>query len=701
MALPSGYISIRGLWNRNGFYCDTGIVPSNTLRVRGFFFISGNSQNYVFGGRETNSTSSAKQFGFYANGGSEGTGNSAVCFAGSQASIADGGTIANQIYIENTDNEFTLTSYSRYLSTYTGATTTFTGTKNIYIGAMNGGGTVVYGNGNHRPMIYAFAFEKNGAVLKEFTPAYEQSTGKYGLYDLKNDAFIEALGNSFSDYHLLQTESTEGGTGVIETFNAGPVVKQYVIDKDFMDGTSTTVFSHEAAKTVIKAVPNKGYEFINWTIDGEEFSKEESVEVHLEADMTIKANFRKVTDEDFGCGFKLLGIKYASIKTPTSQSSEKGRVADIYTNIISMNIKDDGLSKSTSTIECESIPSVYQNDMIVFVLSPKGKMVYSGIIKNIEGNTLTVREALSIFETEFIFEKLTADMKKQSVAGVLYSELSRASGGRLSTSTMDADQYCWDITRRKYTRVELSFEGLNFYNAVLNFAPNRTDANISDLEGYTQDIFNEFGVYCRPTLYNYTSDVSFLIDKGVYRQLRFYVGQNTEDTLVLSDNSEFISNVNVVEEEMESTLLVIVNSTYTTFRGAFVMETDGTITNTALYNWDTEKRAIAYNNLKVKIVASDDNAKTIVKQNLSNAQYNHKITFDVDIKNGMYRFEEFQIGRRVNFYYNDKMYTSLITAYEFDVAENQHDITKAKITLGKVRTKLTSKINLGKVRGHA
>ena len=700
MALPNGYISLNGLWNSSGYYCDTGVVASSSLRVRGLFFIDSNSQNYVFGGRETNSTSSSKQFGFYANPGENGTGNSLVCYSGSRSSINDNGmAIRLRTYIENTNNEF-LIATSSYLFSFTGTSTAFTdGTKNIYIGAMNSGGTVSYGSGSGRPMAYAFSFEKNGAILKEFTPAYEESSGNYGLYDLKNNVFVQAQGNSFANYHLLEVEATDGGTAFIKTFNAGNVTKQYCVAPNY----GGDAFSRDAAKVVIKAVPKLGYEFINWTINDELYSNEDSIEYYVSEDTTIKANFRKITDYDAGTGFKLLGIKYASSTYPSSSADEPGRSADIYANIISMNLAEDGLTQSTSTIVCKEIPPEYQNDMIVFVLNPKGKIIFSGVIKSIEDKTLTVREALSIFDRDFLFQKFTTDMKKMNVAGVLESELSNASIGGVATNSISSslDQYCRDFIQRKYTRVDASIEKITFNSKVLNYAPDRTEDKISNLESYAWDIFNEFGIYSKPTLYNYVSSTQSLVDKGIYRRLRFIVGQNNEDTLVLSDNAECITNVNVVVEDVETTLLIILNSTSTTVRGSFVMEKDGTITNTSLYtSWSDMEYAIAYNNLKLKIVSSDDNASTVIKQNLSSAMYNHKITFDVDIKNGMYRADEFQIGRRANFYYGGKLYSSIITAREFAVNENQQDIQSIKITLGKVRTKLTTKINMGKVKGH-
>ena len=48
------------------------------------------------------------------------------------------------------------------------------------------------------------------------------------------------------------------------------------------------------------------------------------------------------------------------------------------------------------------------------------------------------------------------------------------------------------------------------------------------------------------------------------------------------------------------------------------------------------------------------------------------------------------------FYVGNQLYKSVVTAVSFDILENKENIANAKVTLGNVRTSLTSKLNIKK-----
>ena len=62
---------------------------------------------------------------------------------------------------------------------------------------------------------------------------------------------------------------------------------------------------------------------------------------------------------------------------------------------------------------------------------------------------------------------------------------------------------------------------------------------------------------------------------------------------------------------------------------------------------------------RFRVVWTDDDMRTTVEGNLTNGNYNHKITFTVDLSYGQFRFEDFNIGRRVDFYTGGKLYHSV------------------------------------------
>lgn len=171
------------------------------------------------------------------------------------------------------------------------------------------------------------------------------------------------------------------------------------------------------------------------------------------------------------------------------------------------------------------------------------------------------------------------------------------------------------------------------------------------------------------------------------------------EPLKIGDGNEVISNVSINIEDTQTTVVHIYNSEGTTLRGMFAMNDDGSIVKfTDTTSSNIYETFLSYNQYLGKVVTSDDPLSTLKTQNLATAMYNHKISFEVDITGSLLRFDNFKIGRRVDFYNKNKIYHSVVTAINFDVNENQSDITKLKVTLGNVRTNLTSKLNLGKVK---
>lgn len=355
-------------------------------------------------------------------------------------------------------------------------------------------------------------------------------------------------------------------------------------------------------------------------------------------------------------------------------------------SVKSASVKTDALQKSTSTFVLEEIPSLLTKGCFVSMHTPKGKQMYIGYVTAIEGNTITCREPLAIFDQDYVF----------------LSSLNAANG--LLTNFLDylmarADSYTFSMgggpdleIARKFAHFRsIEQEPLAtrtwYYSLDHNRNPNFTtpaidQTEIRNLEEYLLQVFNDYGLY---------------IDTREY--LKYYVMftpfyYRLGDTFSVSDNYEDVTDVNVVYEDQEANFLVVYNSTASTLRGIYGVKNDGTIEE---YSGANYTDLLAYTDYKNKVVLSDDNIIDIVNSNLSNGHLNHKITFNVAF-GGLYKAEEFYIGRPIHFYVGDKLYQSVITSVAFDIAENQEKIIGAKITIGKVRTNLTSKLNLGKVK---
>lgn len=685
--LPSKYIYANFVGGSNVYFA-TGVLSSSDIDVFGLFLVdAGNT--YLFGSRNTNSNSSSGQLNFLVT--SDGTKNSAIGYHNTRLTLTENTFTVGEIYFEKKKNQFTVNNANYNIFEKTGATNTFTGTKDMYILALNNAGAVTYGtNSKGKIGELKITDSSTGVLLYDFVAVYKIDTSEYGLYETVNDVFYGNQGTGTPEtMYLVDIDSSVGGDGYCVNQNHGIVKKHYY-----------------AFNTIaqIKAVPLDGYVFTGWEVNGKIVSIDADYTFNIleyATDTTFKPIFAKISDNPQNNRYQLLGLQYGVGKI--TSASQQGNLSDLYAFVRNADLKIDALSQSTSTIILDKVPSAYQNDMPVFLYDTKGKAIFCGIIKSIEGNRLTVREPLSICDGDFLLHTNTnvrgVNFTNYSVLYVGYYYLYFLQMGFMSDDHENMPtQFVNGYIKRMMETIRPSKldtlvckEGIN-----INVTPlATTEASISNLEEYFFQLFNEYGVYVEAKLYENSDPLYPNLGTKHLLELCF-TNPKLYDELNISDDNEAIMNTEINIEEAETTILTLFNSSGTTMRGIYAVQTDGTISQITDSNIDPSY--LAYDKCKYKLLMSDDKITSLIAQNLSSALYNHKITFEVDITGKLYRFDDFKIGRRINFYHENKVYKSIITASEFSLLENQEGIQKMKITLGNVRTKLTTKLNLGKVK---
>lgn len=669
--LPSGYISASGLYATNGAYIDTGVYPSNTLTVDALFGKATNA--YVFGARNTNSNTSQGQLNFYC--GQQG-GVSYVGYYNTRISLSTQLTdvVGTQIHFHSESNEF-IVNDNNAVKEATGSTTTFNGTRTIHLYGLNNAGTHQSG----AVCINGIKIWDNGSLVRCFEPCYNGTN--YGMYDSANSVFYSL--QSVRNLYLVNIGTASGGEGFIETLFNYNVKQQYC-------GAST---NYDLAR--IKAVPQEGYVFLRWEdSDGNFITSENEYEYSATQDITLVPVFAKKTSDDFKTGFKAMALLFGKNERDVTSSLRD----DIYANVLSASVKVDALQRCSTTLELESVPTSYQLNMPLFLFDSKGKIIYYGVIKNITGTTVECREPLSIYDNDFLFHPNTniydnRNMTNYSVLSTLYFYMYMARNTVSDTETsLDwlATRQHGQIIPRRNTKM--------FLDMNRNFSiPTQATADIrvGNLEDYLISLFSDFNVYAKAYLKegNFTwTGVTF---QKHYMELVPSYAEEME-SITISDNVETIANVNITTMEAENTYLYIYDSSGSTLRAGYGMKTDGSIISYSPYSGENPN-LVAYNLYKPKIVTSDENMRYLSTQNLSNALYNHKISFDLYL-GGMITLDDIKIGRRVMFYYKNTAYSSIITGYEFSMGINSNGIQVVSVTLGKVRTSLTSKLNLGKVK---
>ena len=448
----------------------------------------------------------------------------------------------------------------------------------------------------------------------------------------------------------------------------------------------------------VKAVADEGYAFLNWTDQNGNIvsTNEELGNFSATQSMVLTAHFVKKTDELQVNPYQLKGIAYG---TPSKLANDDARKDLFYTFVESFTINEDTLGKTTSTVVCREIPSAYQTNMPVVLYDNFGKKIWVGLIETIEGNVLTCREPLSIFDVDFQFintstTSFDGDYLRNltATAGInamfLRENLLPTANYTLAQNNPNA------LTQRKYraingisNSIDVSYEkNGNLFVSL----PEIYEISISNAEDYLFEIMSQFGL----GIYEQ------ILDTQSWQRITIYVENPLKyRKLVLGDNNDFISNINVTSELQECNNLVIFNEAGTSARGTYGMRNDGSVLKVpgGLGNADNPN-FLGWQNCKAKVVMSDDKINTLIAQYLTNSFYNHKITFDIELNNKMVRLDDFKMGRRVDFHIGDKLYHSIVTGRAYSLKENEKEIQRATITLGNVRTSLTSKLNLGKVK---
>ena len=678
MALPSGYVSCSGLYTRS--YIDTGIVPKDTLSVDLLCYpLTG----YIMGARNSNSNTSAGQFGLSL-------GNSETCYfcwKSTRTQIASsGGLLCGMTKFHTESNVFELVDSNTKIIKKTLATGSFTGTKNIYLFAFNNAGTVV--GTDSSKVIFACSIKDDGVVVRDFAPAFETATSKYGMYDMENNTFYP-LSSVEETMNLVTIQQTTGGYGYIETHNAGNVTEQY-------GGASSEILAKSEALFVkCKAMSDRGYVFFRWEdSNGNVLSTDSTFYFYPTSNTTVVPVFLKKSEQRQYLGSKCIGIQYGEYRNASTDFR-----ADIYADVISASFKNDLLQKATSTIVLKEVPSLYQTGMPVFVMDARGRNIYCGIIQSIDGNTLTCREPLSLYDNEFLFHNNTSVFGSNynlTLYSVMYTMYQYLSSYNQSTEYL-ASPYLTDKMLQRYVGQSYFTEDrivpFNQSEVFSYLTPLQSEVKVWNREEYFFDLYNMFGIFAQPSLLTFKLYNNYPLRHIMGLNVVYYKALSR---IVLGNNVESISNVSIVSEDAENTILHVYNSSGTSIRACYGMDNDGNIV--AYDSTSNVTNMIGYKLCKLKVVTTDDDLDVVKEQYLNNSFYNHKITFDLNFDTDAYSYNDLEIGQRCTFYYGDKVYNSVITGIDFDLLENDDEIHSAKITLGKVRTNLTSKLNLGKVK---
>ena len=643
--LPSGYTAMMAVDCNQYRYIDTGIYTKHTMSVQ-IGFTNARTGGYIFGARNTNSNGSAGQLGLYI--GTTGTADY-FCWGSARVSQTMPSMSMTHWNFSCQKYEGVLCADGIYVSELTGnSSTTFTGTRPIYVGAFNNAGTATATGSS----IYGFKLWDGDDLVMDLAPVYEESTGTAGMYDLVNNQFFpSATANAFNTGVLIQSASNVGGRAYFKTLEFG------LVDKI----RSRTKSENSYAYVTAVAKAENGYAFSRWEENGNVLSYDEEYTFAPTGATTLNAVFMRATDQTQDNDYKAIVLPY------NEQLGSDSRHNATYLNILDFSINEDAMQKATSTLTCKEIPSNLRINVPIILFNPKNRIIYYGAIESIKGNVLTCRDPLYLYDDDYI---IRTDMYNEHYNVLNYM-------ARITNTENEKT--------RAVNPIWPSTDTVTVDPNVLQTEPMLpiTENKIENAEKLFFDLFNDYGVLMEYSFYKLKYQSSETWRLGMKPITPKQYGR-----VYIGDNVENVQNVSVTTQEADTTILLIYNASGSDLRATFGMKKDGTIAQTGSNNNDFIFKDV----YKQKIIMSDDNLRTLAKENLANSYYQHKIDFDLAI-DGLITMDDIKIGRDISFYYQDKVYDSIITARSYSKNSNV-----MHVTLGVVRNTLTAKLNLRKVK---
>lgn len=702
--LPSGYKSLNVCYTSGSSYIDTGIVPTDTTEIEIAFLIhcteTGTTRRFIFGSRDgTSNTSVGINLGKTYNNGyyfNFNTTNTLISTTkGNFSPIVTQYTDFPSLSIFKLKNKIaSLTETPSYNALDESSVASFTGTNTMYLFGLNNNGSVTYATSGSG-IAYCKIWQ-NGTLVKDYQACIEESSQYTGLY--------ESVGGTFHSTIAL-TNSQYGSS----FFDIAPTARG--------EGEVQGSIGFNACGELL-AMPKEGYAFTRWELNGESISVENpfpfdsyylrrTLGLSPRATFAPVAVFSKVIDEVASLGFKM--AVFSSIPT---RYSESGAVTFLYLQkgvypIRSASISIDGKQKTTNKFVMDGSFNVMVGDY-VYVYSQLGKNIFNGVVESYDETNINCGEMRSLYDKDAVFHdnssktieynagqgtstlKVT-DALVSLALPLVYLPLVRT----VSDSTYTGIEYIYTPRNRynpffantKVVPVSYNLFANNYYGepTTVNF-PLIENTEVKNLQTFVCDLFSDLGIYVdnrtnpRKTVKN--GDLVSYLDVKVFPR------SASSEVLKLGNNNEQIQDIKIQEETDTTTFLIIFNSAGTQCRGVYYVDSDGAITK------ETGNSEVGV--YVPKVVLSDDNLNTVIQSNLSAGKYNHMITFNV-LLGGILKFDDFRINKRVDFYYGNKLYRSIVTALSYEIAENDDKIHSMKVTLGLARNNLTSKLNLRKV----
>lgn len=331
------------------------------------------------------------------------------------------------------------------------------------------------------------------------------------------------------------------------------------------------------------------------------------------------------------------------------------------------NDKEDLITKATTTIQVQAMPSNVNEGDVIVLYTPKGTRYYQGVISKISETKITCNQMASFFKGTFnksIINHLTntSGIEKQ-IAEILmnYQEGKYYGVGYIDT-----------LIAQRLGSFTVQYVSSQTSSLPKDKDDSGNDKNTQyDMEQFIYDMYNEYGVLCEFTV-NFEGTNYLKVFTPTYSQI------------TIGNNQNAITNLSPITTIEQTNKLIIFNQNGS-YRTTFVARKDGEIVEapTSIAN--------RFEIVNTKIVKSDDSNDTLIKANLPTKMYNHKLSFSLLTENNLYDWQDLKLGMPLHIFIDGNFFDSVLTGREIIHNENQN-IKQVNYTCGMVRIDLTQQI---------
>ena len=316
-----------------------------------------------------------------------------------------------------------------------------------------------------------------------------------------------------------------------------------------------------------------------------------------------------------------------------------------------MTIKRDILSKATSTFSVVAIPEAMEVGDIFGVYNENGKVIYTGVVTNMDETSVTCDQIVSIFDDKWLYQD--------------------GRTGTIETSAKWVIDNCFAVNQDTLkSRIFSQFDVLTTSSTSGYFATQ--DANyVGNFMDFIFELYESYGI---------------LVDINIYfNALKpiISIGTTNKPKLTIGNNVGSLRNFDIAKETADVNKLIVYTNSGSALRGIWYLTASGITTNPSALD--------RVSRIKTKIEFSDDAIETIIANNINEKLYEHEISVEMVLKNRLFDFDSMALGQPFNVYYDKSYYDTILTGYELKCdKDGKTDIVKLKF--GKVRQAIENRL---------